>query len=435
MPAHGNGPGLAARQSTMLSTLRVCVRETRDFDMPPTSSIRVAEALELARQRFADGRLVAVVELLEPIDRQDLPATQVASIDHLQCVASFRLGQLSDSLRCAQSFLTRVDSGIESEVEQRFSVLAVAVVAAGELALYEQSLQYLAELLTLSARLGDLSHYVRARGTAASAFLLLGDLWAAQRVLNALSGEFDRAHDEQRLETTMRCNHASLCLQLVRMAREADDAEAATQALQEAAVSVRRATSRASELQDLRLVIFVRLHEVELSMLQGHLEQAEQHLAHALHDAQSAGLNAHWRHMQLLEAELLLMRGTADRALPILEGLVAAEHAGNELSTRIRLHDLQCRCLSALGHHAAALSARQAHDKLQAARAFRQGRAQSTLMRTRLEMEHLFLRRSDGKAFGAGAVGPACLGETVVPSSVGQAPMSRAIRRPRRKPG
>ena len=48
-----------------------------------------------------------------------------------------------------------------------------------------------------------------------------------------------------------------------------------------------------------------------------------------------------------------------------------------------------------------------------------------------LEMEHLFLRRSDGKAFGPGTVEPACLSETAVPQSVGQAPISRAIRRAR----
>jgi hypothetical protein len=186
--------------------------------MPAPSSARVAEALEVARQRFAEGRLVATVELLEPIARKGLPASQVASIDHLQCVASFRLGQLSDCLRCARSFLQLVDPGLEGELEHRFSLLAVAVVAAGELALYEESLQYLSELLTLSTRFGDLSHYVRARGTAASAFQLMGDLWAAQRVLAALSSEFDRSHTEQRLETTMRCNHASLCLLMVRMA-------------------------------------------------------------------------------------------------------------------------------------------------------------------------------------------------------------------------
>lgn len=399
--------------------------------MPSPSSARVAEALELARQRFAEGRLVATVELLEPIARKGLPASQVASIDHLQCVASFRLGQLSDSLRCAQSFLQLVDPGLESELEHRFSLLAVAVVAAGELALYEESLQYLSELLTLSTRFGDLSHYVRARGTAASAFQLMGDLWAAQRVLAALSSEFDRPHTEQRLETTMRCNHASLCLLLARLARDAGANEAAQQALHDAEASVRRAITTAAELEDLRLVTFVRLHEVEFSMLQGQLDQAQSHLALALQHAQSAGLNAHWRHMQLLEAELLLVRGHAQQALEILADLQAAEHPTNELSTRVRLRDLQCRSLSALGQHAAALSARQAYDKLHGFRTFRQARAQSTLMRTRLEMEHLFLRRSDGKAFGPGAIEPACLSESVVPQSVGQAPISRAIRRRR----
>ena len=396
--------------------------------MPSPSSARVAEALELARQRFAEGRLVATVELLEPIARKGLPASQVAAIDHLQCVASFRLGQLNDCLRCARSFLQLVDPGLESELEHRFSLLAVAVVAAGELALYEESLQYLSELLTLSTRFGDLSHYVRARGTAASAFQLMGDLWAAQRVLAALSSEFDRPHTEQRLETTMRCNHASLCLLMVRLARDAGADEAAQQALQDAEASVRRAIGTAAELKDLRLVTFVRLHEVELSMLHGQLDQAQSHLAHALQDAQSAGLNAHWRHMQLLEAELLLARGHAQQAVEILADLQAAEHPTNELSTRVRLRDLQFRSLSALGQPAAALSARQAYDKLNGFRAFRQARAQSTLMRTRLEMEHLFLRRSDGKAFGAGTNEPACLSDSAVPQSVGQAPISRAIR-------
>lgn len=401
--------------------------------MSRPSSARVTEALELARQRFAEGRLVAAVELLAPIARKGLPATLVASVDHLQCVASFRLGHLTDSLACARSFLHLVDPGIESEIEQRFSVLAVAVVASGELALYEESLQYLAELLALTRRLDGLSHYVRARGTAASAFFLLGDLWAAQRVLVAVSGEFDRPHSEQRLETTLRCNHASQCFQLVRAAREAGDDAAARQALQDATASIRRATGTASELEDLRLVTYVRLHQVELSLLQGELDQARHHLTLAMKDAQNAGLNAHWRHLQLLEAELLMATGSAPAAIEILEGLERAEHPTNELSTRIRLRDLQSRCLATLGRDVAALAARQAHDKLFAFRAYRQARAQSTLMRTRLELEHLFIRRSDSKAFGNGHAVPACLGETATPTSVGQAPMSRAIRRPARK--
>ncbi|MEK8034706.1 hypothetical protein AACH06_28140 [Ideonella sp. DXS29W] len=404
--------------------------------MPPADPTHATAALDQARQRFAEGALVEAVGLLSAMDRQGRPASEIAAIEHLQCLACYRLGQLSDSLQCARSFLQQADPGIENEVELRFSVLTVAVVAAGELARFEESLQWLSELLGLSSRLGSLSHYVRARGSAASAFLLLGDLWAAERVLGALACEFDRPHQEQRLETTMRCNHASLAFDLARMARDAGDVEAAQQSLDSAAASVERATRAAASLEDWRLITFVRLHQLELCLLQGRWDMAEEHLRAAKQDAEQAGLNAHWRHLQLLEAKWRLARGEARSALDLLDGLLHTELPTNELSTRIRLRDLRYRCLVALGEPIAALSARQSFDELSGLRAYRQAQAQSRLMRTRLEMEHLFLRRSDGKAFGSTT--PAAAAATAAasqPQSVGRAPMSRGVRRPQRKTG
>ncbi|HEX5685893.1 MAG TPA: hypothetical protein VFY73_17855 [Ideonella sp.] len=356
--------------------------------------------MELAQQHFANGRLVATIGLLAPMERSGLPIPLVASIDHLHCVAAFRLGELDDSLRRARSFLERVDPGVESALEQRFAVLAVAVVAAGELALYERCLDLLTELLGLACRIGGLAHYVRARGTAASAFLLLGDLWAAQRILAVLTSEFDQPHSELRLEATMRCNHASLCLQLARMARDAADPEAAQQAIEDAAHSVERAVLAADGLQDLRIVTFVDLHQVELSMLQGDGDKARSFLAKAMKGAQAAGLNAHWRHLDLLQAEMLLNDGSAQPALDILDGLRQSEGTSNELNTRLRQRELEYRALHAAGRDAEALEARAAFDKLHAYRSFRQARAQSTLMRKRLELEHLFRRGSEGAGFG-----------------------------------
>ncbi len=356
--------------------------------------------LELAQQHFEQGRLIATIELLAPLAGGGLPAPLVAKVEHLRCVSAYRLGQLDVSLQSTRAFLKRVDPGIESTLEQRFAVLAVAVVAAGELAQYEQSLEHLTELLGLASRLGGLAHYVRARGTAASAFFLLGDPWAAQRILSALTSEFDREHDELRLETTMRCNHASLCLQVARMARDADDPDASQQSLQDAQASLDRAVLAAQRLQDLRLVTFVQLHQIELSLLQGRHESAWAHLDKATVNARAAGLNAHWRHLELLRAELLLGRGAGLAALDVLDGLRRTETPGHELSERLLLRELEFRALQALGRDAAALKARVAFDQLHAYRAFRQARAQSALMRKRLELEHLFQRSSGHKAFG-----------------------------------
>ncbi len=393
------------------------------LNMQTDSIDRVAEQFELAQRHFDQGRLIATVELLEPISRGVLPCTLAASVDHLHCLAAFRLGQLGECLARARSFLQHVDPGVESTLEQRFAVLAVAVVAAGESARYEECLEHLAELLGLASRLGGLSHYVRARGTAASAFLLMGDPWAAQRILSVLTCEFDRPHSEQRLETTMRCNHASLCLLLARMARDAGDDEAEQSALQDAEASVSRAMRQAVGLKDLRIVTYVQLHRAELSLRRGEIKKARVQLDGAAKDAEAAGLNAHWRHLQLLRAELLLAQGDPQQALDVLEALRQAEDANNEFSTRIRQRELEYLALVGLGRAADALQARQAYDKLLAYRSFRQARAQSTLMRTRLELEHLFQRSSERKAFanessGGGAAGAPAKAKAAVSTKV-----------------
>jgi hypothetical protein len=116
----------------------------------------------------------------------------------------------------------------------------------------------------------------------------------------------------------------------------------------------------------------------------------------------------------------------------MLQALRQAEDANNEFSTRIRQRELEYQALVGLGRAADALQARLAYDKLLAYRSFRQARAQSTLMRTRLELEHLFKRSSEQKAFGDEPTGGGAAGATAKtapagsPKSPGRAPRRSA---------
>jgi hypothetical protein len=353
-------------------------------------------ALQKAQDQFDAGRLAEALVTLRQLDRDRLTLLDLARADNLHCRSAFRVGEMAEAERAARSLLTRVDAGVETALSARFDVLAVAVVACGELALYDNSLNHLRELLGLAARIGDLPSWVRARGSAANCFCLLGDLWAGQRVLAELAGAFMGPDLEMRLEFTVRSNHVSASLLVARLAQAAGDPTAAEQALHEAGASVARGEEIAERLQDRRLTAFTQVHALERALLAGEQPAPSQALLEMISSAENAGLDAHVRQLQLLRAELLLAQGAPAEALPVLQQLQARTSAGHELSSRIRLHEHLQRALRATGHTEAAHAARDEAERLSAFRSFRQAQAQSTFVRLRLELEHLHSRRPRG---------------------------------------
>jgi hypothetical protein len=354
--------------------------------------------LAAAGIEFDRGRLPQALAILRALPRTELDAHQVAVAERLHGMAAFRTGEMEEAVAHARQFLGRVDAGVETALEFRFDVLAVAVVAAGELAIYDESLERLRELLGLSTRLGGRAHAVRARGSAASAFALLGDVWASRRILASLALSFAGLEAELRLESTVRNNLASVNILVARMARGGGDDEAAHAALSDAETQIQRSADIARQLGDTRLSCFSRLHRIELGLLRDEPVAADGVLAESIRDAQAAGLWAHWRQLKLLEVEVLLCCGDAAQALAQLEPLGELCGDSHDLSSRIRLQQLRTRALRGLGLLEQALAAHDQLSRLQAFQSYRQAQAQSALMRTRLELEHLFIRSMAAEA-------------------------------------
>ena len=345
---------------------------------------RVAEA----QAAYDAGRFDDVLALLEAAG--DAPEAW-----RLRSLAAFRSGDMAAAADAAAALLAGTDPSAEAQRGPRFDVLAVAVVACGELARYDAMLAQVREMLGLAARSGGLPEYVRARGTAANAFALLGDPWAAQRLLGELAGLFQGGNGPAALEATVRGNHASVCLAVARLAAGGGDEAAAAEALDHAAASIARSREIAAAAGDSRIAAFADVHEAELALLRGRGAEAQGALAGAIAQAEARRLHAHARQLRLLDAEILLAAGEARAAQAQLERLAAMLGPQHELSVRIRsaalLHDVLLALEDPLGARVHLAAART----LETARLYHQLRAQSQFLRTRLELEHLY-RYRDG---------------------------------------
>jgi hypothetical protein len=236
---------------------------------------------------------------------------------------------------------------------------------------------------------------VRARGTAANAFALLGDPWAAQRLLSELIGLFQGFTNEPRLEAQVRGNHASVCVQVARMARAGGDGAASDDAFDLAEASIARTREIAAATGEARIAAFADVHAAECALLRARGREALALLGPAVAQAEARGLPAHLRQLRLLEAEALLVQGEAPAALHRLAAVAASVTPRHELAVRIRLHALLHDAHLHTGAEAAAREHLARARGLEALRHFRQLHAQSRFARTRLELEHLY-RYRDG---------------------------------------
>lgn len=311
----------------------------------------------------------------------------------LRCLAAFRGGDMASASDAAAAVLAGTDPSAEALRGPRFDVLAIAVVAGGELARFDAMLGQVREMLGLAARSGGLPEYVRARGSAATAFALMGDPWAAQRLLGELAGLFQGGAGSPALEATVRGNHASVCLLIARLARAGGDEAAALEALEHAGSSIARSREVASLTGDRRVAAFADVHEAELALLQGRGAEALGALSDAIAQADARCLRAHARQLRLLDAEILLAAGEAAAARAHLEQVAGALGPQHELSVRIRTEALRHDVLLALGDPLAARAHLAAARTLEAERQYHQLRAQSQFLRTRLELEHLYRYR------------------------------------------
>lgn len=363
-------------------------------DLPPATD----SPLDLAQAAFDAGRFGQALPLLRSLDRARMAGPARLLADSLQCRAAFRVGELQEAVERSRSVLEAAPVSPSSELPARFDVLAVAVPSCAELGLYDESLDRLRDLLGLASRLGELSYWVRARGSAASCFSLLGDVWAGERVLAELAGAFLGPDLETRLEATVRNNHVSVCLLLARAAQAAGEHAAAQQSLEAAAASLARCQEIAQRLADARVAAFLRVHELELALLRGEPMAPCNTLDETIAQADAGGLAAHARQLRLLHAELLLAAGQGDDALQQLQRVQALLRPGHELSSRIRVQQLLHLAWRRRAELQAAHTARDEAERLLAWRHFHQSQAQSRFVRVRLELEHLYRQRPSASA-------------------------------------
>jgi hypothetical protein len=312
-------------------------------------------------------------------------------------LAAFRLGEMAE---CADAAARLLASHTATAMlpAQWDSVLAVSVVAAGETLRFEQALPHLHAMLNLAKREGDLASYVRARGTAANCFALMGDPWAAQRLLAELAGFFMTSGNELVLEATVRGNLCATYLVIAQWARQAYDEPAAQEAMAHADTNVQRCRELAALTDAPRVRAFADVHAAEAAILRGEPAQALGLLTTALNAAHEAGLWAHVRALRLTQAEAALQAGDLAQAQQALEAVATRLDEGHEINSRIRYH----RAMQWWHGDQAQLTLSQEQAQLALAlerrRHYAQLQAQSKYLRTRLELEHLYRYRTSRSA-------------------------------------
>lgn len=347
--------------------------------------------LPSAQAAYDEGRYAEALAAARALDIES--PTFDAGAMRLRCLAAWRAGEVDEAARTAQRMVAAAGSD-ESTAAARFDVLAVSVVAAGELARFDQSIAHLKLLLPLAARADTLTEFVRGRGTAATCFSLLGDPWAGQRLLSELVGLFQGGTPERLLEAKVRTNHASVCLQIARLAQRSGDPSGADEALELAGASLERAREIVPQTGDERGSASIEVHAAELSLLQGEPVTALRLLEGTVAHADAAGLAGHARQLRLLEAEARQSTGDTAGAQATLEALHERLREGHEIGVRIRYHEQQQRVCNARADPASELVHLERARSLAQYLQYRQSRAQSQHLRTRLELEHMYRYRA-----------------------------------------
>jgi hypothetical protein len=351
-------------------------------------------ALEAARRSLDQGNLRQALDELRCVPNDLLHSGQLVEALSLLCRTAFRVGEHGQAIEAGGALLDRCDAGSEAGLAARFDALAVVVVSAGELARFELSLERLPELVTLAGRRRDMSHWVRARGTAASVLCLLGDPWAAQRVLAHVKDRLERHSGYEGSAPTVYSNLVSIELLIARMAGEAGELRARDAALARAEELSAHAEALATARGDDRLRGLGTVHRLEIAILAGASRVADpESLEPAIAGAERSGRDSQVRQLLLLRAEVWLGWGAPELAKRDLDRAQSRIHEGAELSVQIRARQLLGRTERALARWQEASVHDLEADRLSRFLAWRLAWTQSTHARARLELEHLFLSR------------------------------------------
>jgi tetratricopeptide (TPR) repeat protein len=359
-----------------------------------TDPTTAAAALAAAQADLDDGRLQSALTAARALAAGDAPATVQIEALRLQAQSAFHLGEQGETVAAVQALFERLGGG-GLAYPSRSALLAISAVACGELARFDESLAHLQQMLSVAARGGSFEGYVRARSTAATCFALLGDPWAGQRLLSELLGLFQGLPSEASLEAAVRNNHASICLRVVRLARDAGEAADVTEAIEHAQASLQRVREIVRLTGDARRGALADIYAAEMALLRGDAAGSASQLQRAIEHADATGQSAHVRFLKVLQAEAFIAAGAPEQALAQLREVAPSIREGHCLGLRIRCVQQLHRACAAVGAHEEALDHAARARSLEQHLLYRQLHAQSRFLRSRLELEHLYRYRAN----------------------------------------
>jgi tetratricopeptide (TPR) repeat protein len=343
------------------------------------------------QQAFHEGRLADAVAATRRAAPDDLGAAQC------RAMAAFQLGEMTECADAAVRVAPETASNPAVQADQA-SMLSASVVASCETLRFDQALAHLQQMLASARRSGDLASYMKARGTAANCFALMGDPWAAQRLLAELAGFFMPGANELAIETTVRGNLCATYLIIARWAKLGQDSESMEEAMTHAETNAQRSVELAASARSPRSKAFADVHLADIAILRGQPRQALGLLSAAIHSAEQAGFWGHVRALRVMQAEAALDAGELHAAHQALKAVAANLNEGHEISSRIRYYRLMQAWHTTQGQLAEAARQGQAALALEERRTYAQFLAQSKYLRTRLELEHLYRYRSSRSA-------------------------------------
>jgi tetratricopeptide (TPR) repeat protein len=353
-----------------------------------------AAALAAAQTALDEGHLAQALAAARAIVAGEAAPALRAEAWRLRALAASRLGEQGEAVDAVRALFAQL-GGDALAYPPRMALLAISAVANGELARFDESLGQLQQMLSVAARGGSFESYVRARSTAATCFALMGDPWAGQRLLAELLGLFQGLPSEALLETAVRNNHASVCLRIARLARDAGEAAAGAEALEHADASLQRVREIVPLTGDARRRALADIYAAEMTLLRGEAAASVGPLQRATEQADAAGQPAHGRFLRVLQAEACIGAGAPEQALVLLREVAVSIREGHCIGLRIRCVQQWQRACTAVGAHEEALGHAARSRGLEQQLLYRQLHAQSRFLRTRLELEHLYRYRAN----------------------------------------
>ncbi len=314
--------------------------------------------------------------------------TQV-DVLRMRALSAQRMGELALARKACRQALRLL--GEDRTHPLRLEVLVVLVNVAGQLVRLDESINALRELLPITSRSERLADYVRGRSTTANFFAYLGDPWAARHIFDEVIVALDKLPEQRRLKAVALNNVVAACVHQARMAELGGDQGDTAKALASARSYIETMRVAVAEVGDGSLAAVAGLNTAEVALMAGETTVARSVLLPAAEQARAREWHANAWRLDVMLAEAALHDGDAALARQHLLS-VGPLGAGHEVELRILWHGLMHRAHAGPDPAAERLAHQHLRDTqaLVGMRLYRQQRAQSRYLRTRLELDYLY---------------------------------------------